>query len=117
MDEEQPKRVVGRPFQVGNPGRPKGSRNKLGEAFIETLYADFTKHGDSVIERVREEDPAAYMRVCASILPKELEIKRPLSDLTDDELIRAIELLRLAALGAPGSVRDGSEDEAVRKPH
>jgi hypothetical protein len=31
-----------KPGQSGNPnGRPKGSRNKLGEAFIAALYDDF----------------------------------------------------------------------------
>jgi hypothetical protein len=31
-------RVIGRPFQPGNPGRPKGSRNKLSEDFVAALY-------------------------------------------------------------------------------
>jgi hypothetical protein len=44
-----------------------------------------------VIERVRQEDPAAYLRVVVSVLPKELKIDRkldaePLSHLTDEEL-------------------------------
>jgi hypothetical protein len=30
----------------GNPaGRPKGARNKLGEAFLDALYDDFKVHG------------------------------------------------------------------------
>lgn len=91
---DEPKKVIGRPFQPGNPGRPKGSRNRLGEAFIQALYVDFTENGPEVIAAVRAEDPATYMRVVASILPKELEIKRPMSDLSDDELANAIELIR-----------------------
>src|SRR5262245_36762420 len=39
-------------FKPGNPGRPKGSRNKLGEAFIQALAEDFERHGAEVIERV-----------------------------------------------------------------
>ena len=31
-------------FQPGNPGRPKGSRNKFGEDFIAALAEDFAKH-------------------------------------------------------------------------
>jgi hypothetical protein len=34
----------------GNPGRPKGSRNKLGEAFIQALAEDFERHGAEAIE-------------------------------------------------------------------
>ena len=58
-------------FQPGNPGRPKGSRNKLGEAFIEALYEDFEKHGVATIEIARRTDPVQYLKVIASIVPKE----------------------------------------------
>ena len=36
-------------FQPGNPGRPKGSRNKLGEDFIAAVAEDFAKHGMKAI--------------------------------------------------------------------
>lgn len=87
------------PGQSGNPvGRPKGSRNKLGEAFTEALYADFQEHGASVIERVRNEEPAQYLRVVAGLLPKEVKIEQnPLSEMSDDELSRLIDLVRAAA--------------------
>jgi len=44
MSEKDPK--PGR-FLTGNSGggRPKGSRNKLGEQFLEALVQDFTEHG------------------------------------------------------------------------
>ena len=62
-------------FQPGNsggPGRPKGSRHKLGEIFIKTLLDDFEKHGVAALERVRAERPSDYMKTIASILPKEV---------------------------------------------
>lgn len=81
------------PGQSGNPaGRPKGTRNKLGEAFIEALHADFAEHGVATIAKVREEDPVAYVRVCAGILPKELRITDE-RELTDDELVARIKQL------------------------
>src|SRR6185437_4393246 len=59
-----------KPGQSGNPaGRAKGSRNKLGEAFIEAMHADFMEHGTQVIETVRVEKPDQYLKVIASILP------------------------------------------------
>ena len=59
--------------QSGNPnGRPKGSRNKLGEAFIQDLYADWTKHGAKTLAIVRETDPSTYVKVCSSIVPKDI---------------------------------------------
>lgn len=78
------------PGVSGNPaGRAKGSRNKLTEEFIEALAEDFAKHGQAVIKTVREEDPGAYLRTIASLVPKQaaLELTRsPLEDLTDDQV-------------------------------
>jgi len=71
--------------------RPKGAHNKLGEEFLTQLCDDFEAHGAAVIERVRQEDPATYIRVIASLVPRDIKIDRrldagPLSDLTGDEL-------------------------------
>ena len=85
-------------FTAGNkasPGRPKGARNRLGEAFIEALHDDFVEHGPATIRRVRQEDPVAYVKVCASILPKELNIKVE-DELTDEELDQRIRQLAAA---------------------
>lgn len=80
-------------------GRPKGSRNKLGEAFTEALYQDFQEHGERVIETVRAEKPDVYMRVVASLLPKEVKVEAVM-DLTDDQLnARIRDLARLIEIG------------------
>lgn len=72
---EQQKRVIGRPFQPGqsgNPaGRPKGARSKLGEAFVDALLKDWTDNGVQAIIDMREERPGDYVKVVASLLPKE----------------------------------------------
>lgn len=74
-----------KPGNNANPkGRPKGSRNKLGEAFLQALVEDFEEHGPAVIETVRKEKPDAYLKVIASTLPQKLEIER-VDNLTDDE--------------------------------
>jgi hypothetical protein len=62
-------------FQPGNPGgpgRPKGARAKLGEAFLVAMLESFQKGGIAAIEKVRSEDPTAYVKTIASILPKEM---------------------------------------------
>jgi hypothetical protein len=97
----------------GNPaGRPKGSRNKLGEEFIAALHADFVEHGATAIKNVREQDPSTYMRVTASILPKELEIKRPENELSDEQLARVIERIERELTAAQG----GSGAPSIAKP-
>ena len=72
------RKQVGRPFQPGvsgNPaGRPIGSRNKLSEAFLKALEADFQIHGATAIEDVRTKRPQDYLKVIASLLPRGLEL-------------------------------------------
>ncbi len=41
------------PGNNGGTGRPKGSRNKLGEAFIDDLYQDWQANGAETIACVR----------------------------------------------------------------
>lgn len=90
-------------FVSGNigGGRPKGARTKLGEAFLEAMYSDFTEHGVAAIVKVRDEKPDQYLKVVASILPKEIEAGERLGNILEDILervdgrTRAIEPLRL----------------------
>lgn len=95
-----------KPGESGNPnGRPKGSRNKLGEAFIEALHDDFQEHGITAITTMRADDPGGYVRVIAGLLPKEFKIETT-SDLTDEQLdarIRALaSALEIGVVDAPG---------------
>src|SRR5262245_59226905 len=61
--------------QSGNPnGRPKGSRNKLSEAFLQALSADFNDHGTAVIEKVRAEKAHEYLKIVALLVPKQVEL-------------------------------------------
>ncbi len=84
------------PGEVRNPaGRPKGSRNKLNETFLQALAEDFEANGKEVIEKVRKDRPQDYLKVIAAVLPKRMEIEdatpaRPASELTDDELATII---------------------------
>lgn len=91
-------------FQQGNKlgGRPKGSRNKLGEAFIEALHDDFNEHGVAAIQTMRTEDPGGYVRVIAGLLPKEVKIETS-SDLTDEQLDERIrQLATVLEIGVVG---------------
>ena len=100
-------------FQPGNPGRPRGSRNKLGEAFIAALAEDFEKHGVEVIERVRIEKPEAYIKVIASLLPKDLNLNvTKLDDLSDEQLLERLRSLTKEA--APLLANLDVETEASR---
>lgn len=111
-----------KPGQSGNPnGRPKGSRNKLGEVFIQAMHEDFCEHGADVIAKVRIEKPDQYLRVVASILPQQLNVKvTPFEEMTDDQLRKHAERL-IAELGpvaafASGRDAERAEDPKARKP-
>lgn len=80
---------------VANPGgKPTGARNSLQGDFMRALADDFAEHGIEAITRTRLEKPSDYIKIVASLMPKELEIKRPLEDLTDDDLIAGVAALQ-----------------------
>lgn len=87
------------PGQSGNPkGRPKGARNKLGEAFLEDMLEAWKSKGKDAIERVIAERPHEFIKAVAGILPKEMEIKTTaVQELSDDELAAALAALRTAS--------------------
>jgi len=81
-------------FQKGNPGRPKGSRAKLGEDFLLAMQEDFHTHGVGVIEKVRLNSPTAYLKIIANLLPKDINLKlSSTEEMTDDQLLGRIRLL------------------------
>ena len=88
--------------QSGNPlGRRVGSRDALNRAFINDLCNDWRQHGKGVIEKVRAEEPATYLRVVASLVPKDVNIGKSgdeLDHLTDEQL-RALDSI-IETIGA-----------------
>ncbi len=90
------------PGNCANPhGRPRGSRHKLSEAFIAELCSDFEQHGSEVIAKVRQDRPQDYLRVIASILPKDVNVTapNPFEALSDEELAAALEVVRRLMAG------------------
>ena len=80
-------------------GRKPGSRNKLCRAVLEDLMADWAEGGAAAIKIMRIEQPAAYVRVMCSILPKELIFENStITELDEDELDHMISMLRERAL-------------------
>lgn len=61
-------------FLTGNSGggRPKGARQKLGEKFLEDLFEAWDAKGIAAINQVISERPQDFLKVVASILPKEI---------------------------------------------
>jgi Family of unknown function (DUF5681) len=87
-----------KPGQSGNPkGRPKGSRNKLSEEFFRDLCDVWQAFGKPALETMAMLYPAEFVRLVASLMPKEPEattipVMERMSDAQLDPLIaRCIE--------------------------
>jgi hypothetical protein len=92
-------------FVTGNNGggRKLGSRNKLATEFLDDLHAKWLKHGPDVLERVIRDDPAAFLRTVAQILPKEIDAAVNVnagSDFDDCDTVEDI-LRRVAEKASP----------------
>lgn len=94
----------GRPFQPGqsgNPaGRPRGAKHKLTEVFLTLIAVDFAEHGAEAIARLRTTDPAMYLKLVGSLIPRELILQREsgpainISEITDDDLVKYVDARR-----------------------
>src|SRR5438094_10323634 len=73
-------------------GNAQRTRHIFNKAFLEALSEDFRKGGRQAIEKVRKNQPAAYMKICALLVPKEFKVEHTggVKDLSDEELDHAI---------------------------
>jgi hypothetical protein len=98
-----------KPGESGNPAGPRaGYRQEFSRSFVSGVAKHFAKVGDKAIEKVYRENPLGYLRVCASLVDQEINVKTPFSHLdhlTDDQLRASIAELNervLHALAAAG---------------
>jgi len=89
---------IGKPFLTGRAktgGRIKGSRNKISEAFLKDLAAEWERSGPDSLKVMAKEDPSGFVKVTAALLPKEFSIEDSrLKELDDNELEILITELR-----------------------
>jgi len=90
-----PKRINGK-FAPGWSGNPGGSleatRRSFNKDFLLALAADFKKHGAAAIEKVRKTQPAAYMKICALLVPREMKAEHAggVKAMTEEQIVDAI---------------------------
>src|SRR5262245_51016685 len=113
-----PKRINGK-FAPGWSGNPGGSlettRRSFNKDFLLALAADFKKHGAAAIEKVREQQPAAYMKICALLVPREMKSEhaggvKAMSDEQIEETIAAIQAMLAARAGQAAKVIEGEAE-------
>lgn len=74
---------------VANPkGRPRGSRNKLTEAFLADLNELWQEQGPAIMRRAAFESPMKFADMVARLLPAKIEVKNesPFADWDHERL-------------------------------
>jgi hypothetical protein len=100
-------------------GRPQGSRNKLAQRVFDDIFRHWNEpaggelcKGQAALELLYREKPGDYLKLTASVLPRDLVIENVAANLDDDELDRMISMLRERAL----AVRKEQALEMVPEP-
>ena len=96
--------------QSGNPaGRPKGSKHKLAEGFLRDLLTVWSETGIDCIRQMAKKRPGDFVRVCASLIPKEFHVKeKSLREMTNQEIDEFIMLLRSQLMGDNAQMIEGN---------
>ena len=110
------------PGRSGNPaGRTRGSRNRLSEEVICALLRDFRQHGQKAVARVRQTQPAAYLKILALLVAREHKVEhsnviKSLSDQQLEAMIEYIETSLAAQAGAPAKMIEGTIEPKTALP-
>jgi hypothetical protein len=106
-------------------GNAQRTRHIFNKAFLEALANDFREGGPQAIAKVRKYQPAAYMKICALLVPREMKVEHSggIKAMSDEQLEAAIEAIQAmleqqakviegttetVALPAPDVIPDGS---------
>jgi hypothetical protein len=86
-------------FKQGVSGNPHGNRHHtrhlLNQEFMQALLLNFRHQGKKAIEKVARNQPAAYLKILALLVPREMKVEHSggVKAMTDEQLEAAIEML------------------------
>ena len=68
---------------------------------------DFRKHGEKAVAQVRRQQPAAYLKILALLIPREhkIEHNNPIKNLSDEQLEAMIEYIETSLAAQAGGVK------------
>jgi hypothetical protein len=74
----EPKRVIGKPWQPGesgNPGgRPIGARGRFSEQMISDIARSWSTHGPAALEKMAKTDNTRYVEICSRLIPRDVAL-------------------------------------------
>ena len=93
----------------------EATRRSFNKDFLLALATDFKKHGPAAIEKVRKTQPAAYLKICALLVPREMQIEhsgtiKQMSDEQIEEAIAAIQAMLDARASETAKVIEGEAE-------
>jgi hypothetical protein len=113
-------------FRQGLSGNGLGNRHRtrhlLNQEFMQALLLHFRQHGKKAIEKVARTQPAAYLKILALLVPRELKVEQSqgVKAMSDEQIEEAIELIQnmLAARAgeAPKVIEGAAEPAALPAP-
>ncbi len=81
-------------------GRAVGSRNRFSERYVDDLLTTWQEGGIDALRRVRDKDPSTYVRVAASLIPRQsAHIRANVSQSIGGDVARDALLRAAAAMG------------------
>ncbi len=100
-------------FRQGVSGNPHGNRHRtrhlLNQEFMQALLLNFRHQGKKAIEKVARNQPAAYLKILALLVPRELKVEQSqvVKEMSDEQIEQAIEALQ-AILEQQAKVVEGT---------
>jgi hypothetical protein len=99
-------------------GNAQRTRHIFNKAFLEALANDFREGGPQAIAKVRKYQPAAYMKICALLVPREMKVEhsagvKAMSDEQIEAAIEAIQAMLAARAGEAAQVIEGTAEPAA----
>ena len=107
-------------FRQGVSGNPHGNRHRtrhlLNQEFMQALLLNFRHQGKKAIEKVARNQPAAYLKILALLVPREMKVEHSggVKAMTDEQLEAGIEAIQ-AMLAARDAGANAKVIEAVEE--
>ena len=108
-------------FQRGFSGNPGGNRHRtrhlLNQEFMQALPLNFRHDGKRAIEKVARNQPAAYLKILALLVPREMQVEHTnlIKQMSDEQIEAAIEAIQ-GMLDAKAAGEAAKVIEAVAEP-
>ena len=109
-------------FRRGVSGNALGNRHRtrhlLNQEFMQALLLNFRHEGKKAIEKVARNQPAAYLKILALLVPREMKVEhsggvKGMSDEEIEQAIEAIQTMLAARAGQAAKVIEGTAEPAA----